>query len=390
MTPLEITLDVISKALSGEDPEEVLADAFRQAPELRNWERGQVSRNALGVACHRSRLRAFVEAARLEPSARNLMLAYGIRELRITAEAAVASLGVELKDATALANCEPSWPEDSIGRLAMQHSLPGWLAKLWSEEWGEVQAHQLAAASNRPGPKTLRANALRGAREEIAKRLEAEGISTFPGKHAPMALHVDGQANLFGSAAWQTGDFEVQDEGSQMVIEACAARPGERWLDLCAGSGGKTLGLAASMGNQGELWATVVDRKVAPNLHQRLKRSGAVAKSLHMDDGLESNVLRGELFDGILVDAPCSELGTLRRHVGARWRMNPESFEALPRLQGRLIDLAREHLRPGGRLVYATCTLRRAENEAVVGQGYRMRTWTPHREGTDGFFIAQS
>jgi 16S rRNA (cytosine967-C5)-methyltransferase len=142
------------------------------------------------------------------------------------------------------------------------------------------------------------------------------------------------------------------------------------------------------MGNQGELWAADIDPSRLGNLRGRLKRSGAKAQVVQLEPGREEEALGGQHFDGVLVDAPCSELGTLRRHPGARWRLQPQDFDHLPALQRRLFELGQRHLRPDGRLVYATCTLRRAENQDVVGSAYQSETLTPHRTGTDGFFIA--
>jgi 16S rRNA (cytosine967-C5)-methyltransferase len=249
---------------------------------------------------------------------------------------------------------------------------------------------------NLPGPITLRTNGFRISRDALRERLAAEGMPTEPAPRAPHALHVAPgfRPNFLGSAAYREGLFEIQDEGSQLLGHLVQARPGERVLDLCAGAGGKTLLLAADMENQGELWATDVDRERLGRLERRAERAGVrnlkIAWSGELPEALK--------FDAVLVDAPCSELGALRRGVDLRFRLRPETFGTYPKLQGSLLERAATLVKPGGRLVYATCTLRREENEEVVQSflGRRAGTRTqgstlklyPHRDGTDGFFAA--
>jgi 16S rRNA (cytosine967-C5)-methyltransferase len=195
----------------------------------------------------------------------------------------------------------------------------------------------------------------------------------------------------------------VQDEGSQLVGEAVAARPGESVLDACAGAGGKALQLAAAVGAAGVVHGADPDPSRLERLRTRARRAGARVE-VH---GAE--VPAGLVVDRALVDAPCSELGALRRGPDLRFRVDPAAFPALPGLQLAILSGAARHVRPGGRLVYATCTLRREENQevalafearhpefarrpalppgpAVDGEGF-LRTW-PHRHGTDGFFAA--
>ena len=351
----ELALEPLSAALEGADAEKSLAKVFRRQA-LADSERAKLAKWVLGASCLRATLRFWLQDR--DAGAAALIDAYR----RFVEEGSPPDL---------------PWPEDPIERLCVEASLPTWIARLWFDELGFESARSLALAMNVPGPVMLRANALHITREELAERLASEGIAVEPGLLAPHSLRVKGRANLWGSRAWREGLFEVQDEGSQLIVEACGALPGERWLDLCAGSGGKTLALAAAMQNRGELVAYDVDSQRLTNLRARLARArvGCVRIGEPAD----------EKFDGVLVDAPCSELGTLRRHPDARWRITPESISHLPVLQTELLERARSHLRPGGRLVYATCTLRQAENEQIAGAG---RTLRPDVEGTDGFFIA--
>lgn len=278
-----------------------------------------------------------------------------------------------------------AWPADPALRLAAERSFPPWLARRLVRDLGPAEADAFCAASNERGPTTLRANAARTTRDALAARLRDEGVATERGTLAPHALRVLGRANLFGSPAWREGLFEVQDEGSQLVA-AIAEAPGGEVLDLCAGAGGKTLALAAS--------ARVVhahdpDRAKLRDLGVRVARAGL--GNVHVVPPGEP--LPGA--DAVLVDAPCSAVGALRRGPDARWRLSDEGCDRLPELQRTLLAQGAAQVRPGGRLVYATCTVLRAENEAVAesldAPGFALeatRLLLPHRDGCDGFFIA--
>ena len=276
--------------------------------------------------------------------------------------------------------------------LATRHSLPDWLAAILVREVGD-EAPLLADALSLPGPVFLRVNRARIAPEALAARLAAEGIETRPTRLAPDGLEVlSPRPNLLALPAYREGLLEVQDEGSQLVGEAVGALPGETVLDLCAGAGGKTLQLAAAVGPAGRVHACDPDAARLARLRTRAGRAGA-AVTIH---GPEAP--GGLLADRVLVDAPCSELGTLRRGPDLRFRIDPASFAALPALQLSILERAAGHVRSGGRLVYATCTLRREEDEEVARAFEErwpdftrgdspLRLW-PHRHGTDGFFAA--
>lgn len=285
--------------------------------------------------------------------------------------------------------------------LATRWSLPDWLAATLVQEAGD-DAPLLAEAICLPGPIFLRVNRSRVSREELVARLAAEGVLARATRLAPDGLVVlSPRPNLLALAAFREGLLEVQDEGSQLLGEAVGARPGEVVLDLCAGAGGKTLQLAAAVGPGGAVHACDPDGARLVRLRERAARAGAV---VHVHG---SEPPAGLLADRVLVDAPCSELGALRRGPDLRFRLDPAGFATLPALQLRILERAAGHVRPGGRLVYATCTLRREEDEEVArafgarradftssdalpglsgGEGF-LRLW-PHRHGTDGFFAA--
>jgi 16S rRNA (cytosine967-C5)-methyltransferase len=299
----------------------------------------------------------------------------------------------------------PALVSEEPPSLALRWSLPDWLAEHFARELGPA-AEDFCAHLNVPGPITLRVNRLRTTRDALAERLRSEGVETRPGALSPLALHVVGpRPNLYGLASLREGLFEVQDEGSQLLGLLVEARPGETVLDLCAGAGGKTLLLGAAMENRGRLLAYDPDAERLDRLLLRCSRAGVS----------NVQVLRappeGVLADRVLADVPCSELGSLRRGPDQRFRLEPESLSRLPPVQHDILARAGRLVRPGGRLVYATCTVNRAENEDVVlgflreALGFRLvppgAGWlepscirdgflfcVPHLHGTDGFFAA--
>lgn len=302
---------------------------------------------------------------------------------------------------------------DDIGRLSSQpppslaerFSFPDWVAKVLEAE-APSDAWALADALNTPGPVTFRANVSRTTLEGLQTLLAREDVVTRLGAYSPTALVVTSpRPNVLALGPVQSGLCEVQDEGSQLIGQLVEAREGMRILDLCAGAGGKTLQLAAQVGNEGRVLAFDTDLERLQRLERRAARAGLLGRI----DIFRSLPKASLAVDAVLVDAPCSELGALRRGPDLRFRLKPESAFAFPALQGSLLDTAAHHVRPGGRIIYATCTFRREENEDVVTsflarhgryairppslpltlltpQGF-LRTF-PHRHGTDGFFGA--
>lgn len=264
-------------------------------------------------------------------------------------------------------------------RLADRWSLPDWLeAHLLRELADEAEAFCNAISVR--GPVCLRANRLTCTREQLGERLRAEGIETGATRTAPDGLIVTSRgANLFGSSAWRQGWFELQDEGSQLV--GLLAR-GPEVLDLCAGAGGKSLLLAA----EGcRVLACDIDQERLVRLRARARRAQAPVEILEAPRSAHT----------VLVDAPCSELGTLRRGPDLRWRLDPSLLQTFPSLQRDLLETAARLAEK--RIVYVTCTVNRAENEAVADwfleahptfSRRQSLVLLPHRDGTDGFFAA--
>ncbi len=387
---LEATLAAV---LAGAAADSALARFLRAHPRLAADARAAAAEAVLGVALWRRRLRAQLGAAGAAP--------------RVLLAALVRDLGGR-EDAEELASLAPGAlppPRAPPADLADRWSLPDWLADEVRRAAGS-DAEALADALDAPGPVSLRANLLLTSREALAARLAAEGVETRPGAFAPACLvATTPRPNVLGLGAWREGLVEVQDEGSQLLGEAVGARRGEAVLDACAGAGGKTLLLAAAVGEEGRIHAADPDAERLVRLRARAARAGAAAiVAVHgaaVPDGL--------LVDRALVDAPCSGLGALRRGPDLRWRLDPAAFAPLPAAQRAILQRALRHVRPGGALVYATCTFRREENEdvalafeqahpelervpppvhpAAVGEDGFLRVW-PHRHGTDAFFAA--
>ncbi len=287
------------------------------------------------------------------------------------------------------------WPAGVVERLRVWGSLPAFVAADWYRQFGD-SAFAVAAVMNTPGPIAIRA---RGDRDALASRLRAEGMEVAPGRLAPDALRLSGRPDIRGSAAWRDGAFEVQDEASQMVAVAVDARPGEAVIDLCAGAGGKTLALAAAMEDSGTLWACDVDAARLRDLEVRLERVDS--PSVHVVDLNVSAPPGGA--DRVLVDAPCSATGTWRRGPDRKWRVSAVEVESLASLQLELLRQAFSLVRPGGRIVYATCSLLSAENAEVASAfatsadveavpvwpgASPCETLRPDEHDTDGFFVA--
>ncbi|MEO6593846.1 MAG: RsmB/NOP family class I SAM-dependent RNA methyltransferase [Planctomycetota bacterium] len=269
---------------------------------------------------------------------------------------------------------------DDAQRFAVRHSMPDWLgAQLLSQFRGEAAA--VARSLGSAAPRTLRTNTLRIAtRTELAAALLARGVPTRAAVHAPLGLHVEGDADLFALDLYRQGAFEQQDEASQLAALVVAPPPGGRVLDLCAGSGGKTLALAAALRDRGEILATDVHAGRLEALRMRVRRAGVGnVRSLSVSEHSLGDVVGAfaDRADRILVDAPCSGTGSWRRRPEARWSLTPERLESLVAAQDRVLDRAASVLRPGARLVYATCSLLEVENQ---GRAVALQARWPHLE----------
>jgi 16S rRNA (cytosine967-C5)-methyltransferase len=400
---------------------DLIARAFRAHRELSSGDRRLCSETVYGLIRMDRRLDAILEeltdGAELAPHARDelKLLIYEVRS-GIPVEA----LAGETKrlSRTAIDLARAVGDEAGLGarrgleREAVRLSYPTWLLELFVEDHGEAEGLALAEAMNRRAPLAIRANTARGTREALIDRLADENVTARPTELAPAGLVCETRVNAFALASFRDGLFEVMDEGSQLVAELVAPPPGGRVVDACAGAGGKTLAIGAALGGKGRLLALDTDGKKLEELRRRARRAGLTnVEARAIKEG--PLAIKGQ-FDRVLVDAPCSGLGTLRRNPEARWRLTRATVASFPARQLGLLVTYAPLVAVGGRLIYATCTVARAENEKVVerflaerddfvpvpvkeiwgreraerlGDGMTLRL-SPNRHDTDGFFAA--
>ncbi|WP_066732074.1 RsmB/NOP family class I SAM-dependent RNA methyltransferase [Cupriavidus sp. D384] len=247
-------------------------------------------------------------------------------------------------------------------------NLPEWLYDDLVARHGEAFTAAMGDAWLRPAPLDLRVNTAKLSREEALAELQTAGIAAEPAPMAPAGIRLKGKPALNQLPLFINGGVEVQDEGSQLLCHLLAPKRGEMVVDFCAGAGGKTLALGVAMRSTGRLYAFDVSEKRLANLKPRLARSGL--SNVHpvlIDSERDAKVKRlaGKI-DRVLVDAPCSGLGTLRRNPDLKWRQTPESVLELTAKQSAILEAAAKLVKGGGRVVYATCSVLEAENEAIV------------------------
>jgi 16S rRNA (cytosine967-C5)-methyltransferase len=279
--------------------------------------------------------------------------------------------------------------DDTPQGAAVAHSYPLWLVELWWERFGPGETRALLRAGNEPGELALRVNTLVTSPAQVAEQL---GVPSAPaGDELPEGLVVSGAFDAHAHPLYRRGAYIAQSRAAMLVARALDPQPGERVLDLCSAPGGKTTHLAALMADRGEIVAVERHAKRAHALQRTCDRMGA--KSIAVRTGDATRWRTDEPFDRVLVDPPCSGLGTLQGHPDLRWRMTPDAITQLAAAQAAILDAAAAALRPGGRLVYSTCTLSPAENEArVAASGLQVeseRLVLPHHDRTDGFYIAR-
>lgn len=298
--------------------------------------------------------------------------------------------------------------------IAARHSHPLWLVNQWIDQLGFEEAERLAEASSLQPPLTLRANSLLISREELLLRFTDNGIVAAPCRYSPQGIHIEGRHHIPGLPGFREGFFAVQDEASQMAAFLLGVQAGERVLDTCAAPGGKATHLAQLMDNRGELLAMDISRNKLPLIQESAHRLGIRIISTRAADLLHSSALPAHAFDRVLLDAPCSGLGVIRRNPEAKWRLTPADFTRLATTQRSMLKNAFRLLKPGGVLIYSTCSTTIEENEAVVRDFISrqndcvledlnalfpqwcelftpegmFRAW-PHCHGMDGFFAAR-
>jgi 16S rRNA (cytosine967-C5)-methyltransferase len=253
-------------------------------------------------------------------------------------------------------------------RRGVAFSFPDWLVDLVQDDVGAGALEAALARMNELAPRALRVNSLKSTRDACIAALAGEGVAARPTAHSLGGMILDGRESAFRTQAFARGDFEVQDEASQMIAEITAPPPGSLVIDACAGAGGKTLGLADRLGGRGRVVALDVDPVKLEELRRRARRAGASnVRAIDVDLLAPGETLRP--FDGaaarVLVDAPCTGLGAIRRNPELRWRLTPDQLASLGEAQRRLLRAAASLVAPKGRLVYATCSFLKREGEDV-------------------------
>jgi len=384
--------------------DETLSHYFRGHRALGQTERAFIAETVFAVL---RRMRS-LEAAAGSAQPRLLVAAALVRALGYSGRALAGLFDDELIARLRAANSESLPP-------AVRAELPDWLWQRVAAAHGEEEGLRLAQALANPAPLDLRVNLARASREDVLARLAADGLEAHATPHSPAGIRLAGKPAINRHPLFKEGLVEVQDEGSQLIAWLLAPRRGEMIADYCAGAGGKTLAAAALMRGTGRIYAFDTSPKRLASLAPRAARAGITnVHAIVLAAGQDARVKRlaGKL-DRVLVDAPCSGFGTLRRNPELKWRYGEPAIAELAEKQGRILAAASRLVKPGGRLVYATCSLLEQENEAVVAafrtahpefvpvscgkllEAQRIALTTgeylklfPHREGTDAFFAA--
>jgi 16S rRNA (cytosine967-C5)-methyltransferase len=408
---------LLAALLHAPAPADVCMDRyFRAHRQMGSQDRAFAAEQVYACLRHRRLLEHYVAAAwPAEPVGVERLLAAALMRSAGWSARVLDDLGVAGADQ--LARALRGGDERALP-LAVRCSLPDWLASALIAQWGEAEAEGIALALLAPAPVDLRANTLRTTRERLRAALAAAGYASEPTPYAPQGLRRQERRPLFHTEAFKHGDFELQDEASQLVTHLLDPRPGERVVDFCAGSGGKTLHASALMANRGTLYAYDVAAGRLQRMRKRVARAGVDnLRVQQLESERDPRLLRHRArMDAVLVDAPCTGSGTLRRNPDMKWRT--WDFTALARQQASILRSAAALVRPGGRLVYATCSLLAAENEQIVyaflaeHRDYALCPATdalagrgivvpqpggsdgflrllPHSHHTDGFFAAQ-
>ncbi len=407
---VDLTTELLRAVLKLDAPADAVVSAFfRQHRTLGPRERHTLAETAYAVLRRRLFFQHFAQSGQGALERRLALLAWQGAEASLRAAAGPHEQAwlaqVQAVDATTL-------PEK------LRHNLPDWLAGALKDALGD-EFWPLVESLSQPAPLDLRVNVFKAKVEAVQAELASAGIEATPTPYSPWGLRVQGKPALNKLEVFTRGDVEVQDEGSQLLVLLTGAKRGEMVVDFCAGAGGKTLALGAAMRNTGRLYAFDVSGHRLEKLKPRLARSGLSnvypAQIAHeRDDRIKR--LAGKV-DRVLVDAPCSGLGTLRRNPDLKWRQSPQAVQELQAKQHAILASAARLLKPGGRLVYATCSVLPGENERVAEaftqahrdfrvlpaiealaqakvpqaetlvSGDSLRLWS-HRHATDGFFAA--
>ncbi|WP_089375201.1 RsmB/NOP family class I SAM-dependent RNA methyltransferase [Methylobacillus rhizosphaerae] len=352
---------VLADVLSNTGPADAkLGSFFRQHRELGNKERGWIAESVYGVL----RRKSFLTYVAASEDPRRLLVAWLVRIQGSSLRELDELLNKQQKEWAQAIKAKPT--EDLS--LAVQADLPEWLWQRLSAQYGEEDALAIARSMHKAASLDLRVNLIKSNRDEVLARFASEKAAAEATPYAPTGIRLPQRMSINRHPFFTDGKIEVQDEGSQLLALLVAPRRGEMIADFCAGAGGKSLALGALMRNTGRLYAFDVSEKRLHNLGQRLKRSGLSnlhSQVISSENDSKLKRLNGK-FDRVLVDAPCSGLGTLRRNPDLKWKQTAEDVAELTAKQGAILARAARLVKAGGKLVYATCSLLAEENEQLV------------------------
>ena len=380
---------------------------FRAHPDLGKQDRQSIAETVFGILRRRIGFEFHTGAA----TPRRLLLAYLNRVQGMSLRQLEPLIGKD--DAQWAAGLKARSEIDAP--LYVKAELPEWLTTMLLQDMAGDEILALGRALQQPAPLDLRVNALTADRDKAMQQLVIEGLKVQPTPYSPLGIRIDGNPALGRNALFTSGRIEIQDEGSQLLAYLVAPKRREMVVDFCAGAGGKTLALGALMQSQGRLYAFDVSESRLNKMKPRLARSGL--SNVHPQLLVNENDIKvkrlASKIDCVLVDAPCSGFGTLRRNPDLKWRQTESGIAELAAKQSRILAAAAALVKPGGRVVYATCSFVRAENQDVVAAflaahpqftllpasqvlaqtripldtGDFLQLY-PHRHGCDGFFAA--
>ncbi len=434
MTPgarLATAIEILGEVLAhpNRPADAVVGDYLRQRKFIGGGDRRAISERVYGVLRRRAQIEWWLEHARHvgEVSPRMRVFADGVLTDGLIVERMEKTIDAGRYRPASLTDAERATLKRLEGHTlghpgqsrATRLNVPAWVEPHLDTAFGDSFEREVAALAE-PAPVDLRVNPLKGERAAARAALAEEGIEAHNTKLSPLGLRLKARASVVATQAFRDGLIEVQDEGSQLVGLLVGARPGMQVVDFCAGAGGKTLAIAASMENKGRVVACDVSAFRLERSAQRLRRAGVhnVERRALDAEGRKWLKRHAGKFDRVLVDAPCTGIGTWRRNPDARWTLKPEDIAELPPKQADILATAARLVKPGGRLIYATCSLLPVENETQVADfltahpdfaaapiagawsenvgtpfpsGAASGDWlrlTPARHHTDGFFVA--
>ncbi len=409
--------ELYSDVLISPKPADRLIDVFfRERKYLGSKDRRFISETVYGILRNKRKIELVIQFTQDMRTSLFSCLAYLLIDRKYSAELLSSEIDVPIETLLTIEqniNVNPV-SDSSIESIAVQYSFQDWMISEWKEYFGGSELDSLCSTLNTQAPMTIRVNTIKTTVEECQRKMLIEGVETEKAQYSPYALHLKKRMNVFQLQAFKDGLFEVQDEGSQLLAMLVDPKPKSKVLDACAGAGGKALAMASIMNNRGEIFAFDIHSFRLDELKKRIRRSGV--DSIRTKAIRENEVEEGFIgaADFVLVDAPCTGTGTIRRNPGMKWSVTRKMVQELREKQLSILSFNSQYTKVGGRLVYATCSLLKDENENVVEQflnkeknfelvnpssileRYNLAGMAdskyfqllPHRFNTDGFFAA--